>query len=93
MAVFKLKFKENEKQFDKWITAKVKKEIESENKDVWEGLEGDELSNKRLAVYYNYMKENHKDVLEDFKNKYNSDESEENQEADVNEEEVELVEE
>ncbi len=95
MAVFKLKFKENEKQFDKWITAKVKKEMEAEYKDVWDGLDGDDLINKRVAVYYAYMRENHKDVLEEFKEKYvkDAEESEENEDAEAVEEDAEAVEE
>jgi hypothetical protein len=81
MTVFKLKFKENEKQFVKWLTPEIKKEIETENKDVWEELEGDELMTKRANVYYSYMKEHHEDVLKEFRDKYAKETSEEPEEG------------
>lgn len=69
MNIFKLKFKEDESQFDEWLSD-AKEQIEEEHKEEWDDLSEAELLNKRSAVYYTYMKTNHPNVLEEHKEAY-----------------------
>ena len=66
MTIFKDEYKTNPSQFDKYLTAKVKKTIESEN-EKWSEMSGDALANAQRTAYYHYMKDNHDDVLESLK--------------------------
>lgn len=66
MTIFKDEYKNNPSQFDQFLTAKVKKEILSEN-DKWSEMSGDALANAQRTAYYHYMKDNHDDVLESLK--------------------------
>lgn len=66
MTIFKDEYKTNPSQFDKYLTAKVKKALESEN-EKWSEMSGDALANAQRTAYYHYMKDNHDDVLESLK--------------------------
>jgi hypothetical protein len=80
MTIFKNAFRENEGQFDKVITLKVKKEIESANAGAWSELEGESLLNARANVYREYIKNNHKQVLEGLKEAFAKKQAEEENE-------------
>jgi hypothetical protein len=89
MSIFNTAFREDESQFDKCLTPKVKKEIESNNKDEWKDLEGEALFKARSKTYYNYIRANHSQVLKDLKEAFTKERVEDDAEedADVNAEE------
>ena len=64
---FKLKFKEDEKYFNEWITDSVKEELKNKSDEDWSKMP---LS-KKVNLYYNYMKDKHLNVLENLKKTYN----------------------
>lgn len=66
MTIFRDEYKTNPSQFDKYLTAKVKKTIESDN-EKWGELSGDALANAQRTAYYHFMKDKHDDVLESLK--------------------------
>ncbi len=66
MTIFKNAYKEDPSKFDKYLTAKVKKTIETAN-DKWQGKSGDALTTAQVSAYYHHMKDNHDDVLEELK--------------------------
>ncbi len=76
MTIFKEMFKSDPSKFDKYLTNKVKKEIEAANKK-WSELEDEQLANAKRTAYYHYMKDNHNEVLEEFKAEYANNEEEE----------------
>lgn len=69
MNLFKTTYKNTPNVFDKYLTVKVKKQIEDTDKKHWEGLTGAPLENAHIMSYYNYIKNNHDNVLEDLKKK------------------------
>jgi hypothetical protein len=60
---FKLKFKENESYFNEWLTDSVKEEIKTKSKEDWTKIP----SSKKVNLYYNYMKDNHFNILDNLK--------------------------
>lgn len=69
MNLFKTTYKNNPNAFDKYLTAKIKKQIEEDEKREWDNLNGAPLENAIIMAYYNYIKTNHDDVLESLKKK------------------------
>jgi len=67
MVIFKNMYKTDPSKFDKQLTAKVKKQLETENAEALEGLSNDGLNNQKLAIYYKYMAAKHDDILEEIK--------------------------
>lgn len=70
MQYFKNAYDTDEKQFAKYLTVKVKKTIDTDNKDVWADLEDDKLLGKRINAYYEFMRDNHGTDLELMRDKY-----------------------
>jgi hypothetical protein len=68
---FKEKFEADDGTFDSYITAAVKKAIEKEHKEKWSTLNEKDLKKDKCKVYYQYMKDHHKDSLESLKQSYN----------------------
>lgn len=64
---FKMKFKEDEKYFNEWLTDTVKEELKNKSKEDWNKM----LNSKKINVYYSYMKDKHLNVLENLKKSYN----------------------
>jgi hypothetical protein len=56
--VFRSLYKEKPEQFDRYLTAEVKKRFENEK--------------NKIGAYYKYMTDNHDDVLREMKSKHNS---------------------
>lgn len=64
---FKLKFKEDEKYFNEWLTDDIKEDIKVKSKEDWDKI----AYNKKVNLYYNHMKDKHFSVLEALKKSYN----------------------
>ena len=64
---FKLKFKEDEKYFNEWLTDAIKEDIKIKSKEDWNKI----AYSKKVNLYYNHMKDKHFSVLEALKKSYN----------------------
>ena len=64
MNIFKKAFKEDPDQFNEVLTSKVKKDIETENKEKWSSLNTTQLENAKISAYFHYIKDNHSDYME-----------------------------
>lgn len=70
MILFKNQFKKDPNSFDKYITNKIKKELESANSEELDGLSDDKLQTKLASIYYQFIKEKHPAVLDDLKQQH-----------------------
>lgn len=81
MTIFKDQYKKDETSFDKWLTAKVKKEIAEENAESWGKASGDALVAKKASAYYAYMNANHADVVDNLKKTHTAEEADDDGET------------
>jgi outer membrane biosynthesis protein TonB len=70
MQAFKAAFKEDEEGTIKHIKEVERKSIAVENAERWATLKGTALTNDKASVYYKFMSEHYKNVLEAIKKSY-----------------------
>lgn len=70
MQYFKKAFEDDPSTFDKFLTPKVKKTLDTENKEKFDSLEGDKLQKEKINVYYKYFRDNHSDELDKMRDAY-----------------------
>ena len=74
MNFFRKEFESDETQFYKVLTPKVRAKVEGDaaNAEKLKDLEGDALTKVRTNIYYHYLKDNHMDVLEGLRSKFDA---------------------
>lgn len=70
MEYFNIMFDEDEDYFSTYITGDDVEQINADNEDKWEGLEGEPLRKARRTAYYHFMKDNHDNTLKIMKSAY-----------------------
>jgi len=70
MQYFKKVFEEDSSTFDKYLTARVKKAVDAENKEKFDALEGANLQKAKVNAYYTYFRDNHGDELDKMRDAY-----------------------
>ncbi len=85
MNFFRKEFEADEKQFNKVLTPKVRAKVEGDaaNAEKLKDLEGDALTKVRTNIYYHYLKDNHMDVLEGLRSKFDAEVAAEAEAADA----------
>lgn len=70
MQYFKKAYEDDSTTFDEFLTTKVKKNIETENKEKFESLEGAKLQKEKINAYYTYFRDNHSKKLDEMRDAY-----------------------
>lgn len=82
MVFFKKVFEENENAFDEHLTAKIKKPIDTENKEKWSKLTGAALAKAKAIAYYPAIKDSK--WLDDMRDAYMLEHADDNETDDNN---------